>query len=169
MNTKTFLSILLVATAFISCKKELEPQAEAETRVNDTIVTETVAPAATAEGATMAPQTLTAPQTTQTTQTTQSATPAKNVVVGKGMNPPHGQPNHRCDIAVGAPLSGAATKPATQPMTIQTPNSMTKTNTPQAVPSLVAPAETVTAPGMNPPHGEPGHSCSVAVGAPLPK
>ncbi|MFT5254085.1 MAG: hypothetical protein ACI87N_003148 [Flavobacteriales bacterium] len=26
-------------------------------------------------------------------------------VTAKGMNPPHGEKNHRCDIAVGAPLN----------------------------------------------------------------
>lgn len=29
-----------------------------------------------------------------------------------GMNPPHGQPNHRCDISVGAPLDS---KPVPKP------------------------------------------------------
>jgi len=32
------------------------------------------------------------------------------------LNPAHGQPGHRCDIAVGAPLNSA---PAAQPQTIQ--------------------------------------------------
>lgn len=31
-------------------------------------------------------------------------TPAENTPTAEGMNPPHGQTNHRCDIAVGAPL-----------------------------------------------------------------
>ncbi|MGQ0739394.1 MAG: hypothetical protein ACT4OJ_10065 [Bacteroidota bacterium] len=86
------------------------------------------------------------------------------------LNPAHGQPGHRCDIAVGAPLDGkpastevsnappAITQPAT-PITInQNPTGVT------AVP--VTPAAT-TAPGMNPPHGQPGHRCDIAVGAPL--
>jgi len=36
------------------------------------------------------------------------ATPVKNdavTAVAPGMNPAHGQPGHRCDIAVGAPLN----------------------------------------------------------------
>jgi hypothetical protein len=28
-----------------------------------------------------------------------------------GMNPPHGEPNHRCDIAVGAPLNSKPAAP----------------------------------------------------------
>ena len=75
-----------------------------------------------------------------------------------GMNPAHGQPNHRCDIAVGAPLNSAATKPATQ--TVQTV-------TPTASPVTATTPKTMTAPGMNPPHGEPNHRCEIAVGAPL--
>ncbi len=68
-----------------------------------------------------------------------------------GMNPPHGQPGHRCDIAVGAPLNSKPAAPATA--------------TPVA--KNLTPAVPATAPGMNPPHGQPGHRCDIAVGAPL--
>jgi len=72
-----------------------------------------------------------------------------------GMNPPHGQPGHRCDIAVGAPLNS---KPAAQ----NTPASIS------AAPATVNMTPPVaTAPGMNPPHGQPGHRCDISVGAPL--
>ena len=78
------------------------------------------------------------------------------------LNPPHGQPGHRCDIAVGAPLN---TKPApngaAQP-TVVTTQQPAQNNT--VVTQM--PAQK-TAPGMNPPHGEPGHRCDIAVGAPL--
>lgn len=60
---------------------------------------------------------------------------------GGALNPAHGQPGHRCDIAVGDPLNSA---PAT-----------TSVNT-------AAPAKK-----LNPAHGEPGHRCDIAVGAPL--
>ena len=116
----------------------------------------------------------------------------------EAMNPPHGQPGHRCDIAVGAPLSSPPgtgnAAPVVNPVT--TPSGNTKLPTannpsvsekvifqpdPNATgagtisttPAPQAPAPAagpiVTAPGMNPPHGEPGHDCGVAVGAPLPK
>lgn len=41
-----------------------------------------------------------------------------NTVLGdnKGLNPAHGQPGHRCDIAVGAPLNSA---PAQQGQSVQ--------------------------------------------------
>ncbi len=36
---------------------------------------------------------------------TPTTTPATQPKTAPGMNPPHGQPGHRCDIAVGAPLN----------------------------------------------------------------
>ena len=68
----------------------------------------------------------------------------------KNLNPAHGQPNHRCDIAVGAPLDS---KPITKQPTVTTVEN--KTN------------EATTSVKLNPKHGEPGHRCDIAVGAPL--
>ena len=53
------------------------------------------------------------PQNTPVTTTKVTNTPSTNQVIttpvnaiptAEGMNPPHGQENHKCDIAVGAPL-----------------------------------------------------------------
>lgn len=82
----------------------------------------------------------TAPATSNTTTTT------------AGLNPEHGKPGHRCDIAVGAPLNS---KPVTTSSSQQIQTQTVSTN------------KTVTKPGMNPPHGEPGHRCDIAVGSPL--
>lgn len=78
------------------------------------------------------------------------------------LNPPHGEPGHDCAIPVGAPLDGsggtaqpaANVQPAAQPFTQP----------------ATQPASTSTLPAgtPNPAHGEPGHDCAVAVGAPLP-
>jgi hypothetical protein len=99
--------------------------------------------------------------------------PASNIVsapaTGK-LNPEHGKPGHRCDIAVGASLDGAAqnTKtastgvPVINPALPSTPTFQTPTNT-AAVPTPIV------APGVNPAHGQPGHRCDVAVGAAIPK
>jgi len=72
------------------------------------------------------------------------------------LNPAHGQPGHRCDIPEGAPLNGAAL-PGAAPATngVVMPSS----------PVQSAPAATAR---LNPPHGQPGHSCDVPVGQPLP-
>ncbi|MDW8849834.1 hypothetical protein SD960_06995 [Flavobacterium sp. MMLR14_040] len=105
------------------------------------------------------------------TTTTTTAAPVK---VGKGMNPSHGQPGHRCDIPVGAPLnSPVAAKQTTTTNTAQSgTTSKTFTVTPPAntnVPALLSTETPAVAEGMNPAHGQPGHRCDIAVGAPLPK
>lgn len=74
------------------------------------------------------------------------------------LNPAHGQPGHRCDMPVGAPLDGsAATNTQSQPqMTGNTsPVRVNNTNTSSATPT------------KNPPHGQPGHDCTIPVGADL--
>jgi hypothetical protein len=102
-----------------------------------------------------------------------------------GMNPPHGQPGHDCAIAVGAPLSsapktapgssspavlpGPGQAPTTQRIEMPVQGSPAPTSVMTAPAPGATPAATTTAPGMNPPHGQPGHDCAVAVGAPLKK
>lgn len=76
----------------------------------------------------------------------------------KGMNPPHGEPGHRCDIPVGQPLNS---KPAPS----QQPAQAVAQNTPVQTPT---PAPTGPEPAANPPHGEPWHNCAVKVGEALP-
>lgn len=160
MKTKIFLSSLLAVSLFIvSCKKELQPQdnpAPPETAVVDGTATPE-SPAAT-------PVNMQAPQVqpSQPAQVQQQIQP-QATATAPGMNPPHGQPNHRCDIAVGAPLNSPPGKKPAQ--ATPTPNPIQAQPQPQVQPQTVA----ATAPGMNPPHGQPNHRCDVAVGAPLPK
>lgn len=89
----------------------------------------------------------------QKSATPQPATlPAPPVVVntsGKKLNPKHGEPGHRCDIAIGAPLDSKPTQIVT---------------TQPAVKQTVA---IKTGKGLNPPHGQPNHRCDIAIGAPL--
>jgi len=81
-------------------------------------------------------------------------------------NPAHGEPGHRCEIPEGASLSASPAPGAGGPMITTDPGISAM----PMQPTIIAPgAGTVTAPGMNPPHGEPGHDCAVAVGSPLPK
>ena len=80
-----------------------------------------------------------------------------------GMNPPHGQPNHRCDIPVSAPLNSKKAEPTT----VKTTDNQTTTTDPIATPQNNAGSTTIAA-GMNPAHGQPGHRCDIPVGAPLP-
>ena len=62
------------------------------------------------------------------------------------LNPIHGKPGHRCDIAVGAPLNSTSTK-AEENSPLINSNSVTGK--------------------LNPAHGQPGHSCDKKVGEPL--
>ena len=71
------------------------------------------------------------------------------------LNPPHGEPGHRCEIPVGAPLDSAPAQ--AQPQM-------------QAIPQQSNPFQqngSTTVGNLNPPHGEPGHRCEIPVGAPL--
>ena len=81
------------------------------------------------------------------------------------MNPPHGEKNHRCDIAVGAPLNSKSNT-ATAPSSAEAKPEYTVE---QPVPALLSTATTETPAGMNPAHGKEGHRCDIAVGDPLPK
>lgn len=75
------------------------------------------------------------------------------------LNPAHGMPGHRCDIAVGAPLNSPANAGGPAPVQIQTP----QTNAPvmQQAPANAGGVR------LNPPHGQPGHDCTIEVGKPL--
>lgn len=86
-----------------------------------------------------------------------TATPATNTTAA--LNPAHGMPGHRCDIAVGAPLNSPAN--ASAPVQMNTAPQ-------QSAPAMqMAPANTGKI-LINPPHGQPGHDCAVEVGKPLP-
>ena len=108
--------------------------------------------------------------TTQTTNPTQTTAVAA-VSVGKGMNPAHGQAGHRCDIAVGAPLNSkpgmnASTSPTSTTISSDGNTGTVISNGAKITTTKVS-SPTVTPEGMNPPHGENGHRCDLAVGAPL--
>lgn len=108
-------------------------------------------------------QAVPSPQVVNAAQTI-SADQASKAMPAAGLNPAHGQPGHRCDISVGAPLNSApaaVSKPAVQ--TVASP-AVT------AAPAPATPAMPVDPNAkLNPPHGQPGHDCAVAVGAPLKK
>lgn len=85
---------------------------------------------------------------------------------GVTLNPQHGEPGHRCDIAVGAPLNAPATTSTIQP---NAPTPVPGATTPAATTEAkkVTPNSTDATAALNPKHGEPGHRCDIAVGAPL--
>ena len=175
----SFSLLHLSSLALFSCKKEEETSATNE-RTNVVPFTQMAA----------APATATPPATSSNTayvvkeekkesvmyqykytmvKNPNAVATTTKIVTPPGMNPPHGQPKHRCDIPVGAPLNSPVAKTTTAPKTtvVTTPAVASGSN----VPALLAttPEATPTPEGMNPPHGQPKHRCDIAVGAPLPK
>jgi hypothetical protein len=165
-----FSTLLTFSLLFVSCKKEEEATTNTSSKPKE-IIMPRVQPIP-AQNYTQQPvvQNNTPVQSQQPTTNNQAAKMNQTPVVTKpGMNPPHGQPGHRCDIAVGAPLNSPKAKPGTATTQQVTPTATTTQST--STPAILNPntPQTVTAPGMNPPHGQEGHQCGIAVGAPLPK
>jgi len=82
----------------------------------------------------------------------------KQVKTAPGMNPPHGEPGHRCDIPVGQPLNSKPASATPAPAPVQPA---------QPAPVAQPVANTGPKPKLNPAHGEPWHECSKQVGEPL--
>ena len=156
---KKILVLAFAAIAFSSCNDEITELEAAENTTSAPVVEKTTADAIPAafksQPGTPVPAAAPAPMTT--------SAPSSNTTAG--LNPEHGKPGHRCDIAVGAPLNSAPTSQpaptptgtlARQPVQIAAPQST-------AQPAGVAPV----AAGMNPAHGQPGHRCDINVGEPL--
>jgi hypothetical protein len=92
-----------------------------------------------------------------TTPVTATVEPTQALAI----NPAHGQPGHDCAVAVGAPLGGLGAGQTAAP---------TRTSTTQAIANPLGgpvPRFNVNS-NVNPAHGQLGHDCAVAVGAPLP-
>ena len=124
-------------------------------------------------------QTATAPETkSQENVATQTSAPENTTVASNtasdkpALNPPHGQPYHRCDIAVGAPIDSPAPVQNAAPQVAQpqsAPNAGFNTNpiSPSLAPPVSSTADIGPKPALNPPHGQPHHRCDLQVGAPL--
>ena len=143
--------IALMALVFASCQNS----DNAETSTSDTTSTTTLT-------------TLAAPGADSGTQSIITTTPAAPATIAPtnnagtaGLNPAHGAPGHRCDIAVGAPLNSPAGNTPAPAITTTPAPTMSQTPPPFPAPPANKNAK------LNPAHGEPGHDCSVAVGAPL--
>lgn len=83
------------------------------------------------------------------------------------LNPEHGQPGHRCEIPVGAPLNSKPEDFNNNPAMQQQPAAMPQSG-PRIEATIPANANSSSTVKLNPPHGEPGHDCAVPVGQPLP-
>ncbi len=99
---------------------------------------------------------------TKTEEETVTTNPAQTENNNSGqttaaLNPAHGQPGHRCEIPVGAPLDQAPANTLQQQQTTTTSGNV----------SPVRLNSSTATPLKNPPHGQPGHDCAVPVGADL--
>jgi hypothetical protein len=92
------------------------------------------------------------------------------------LNPPHGEPFHRCDLAIGAPLNTPPAQanvnqnvntapPSPKGLTVPKIENTMQQNPPQTQNTKPANGNK---PKLNPPHGEPYHRCEIPVGDPLP-
>lgn len=171
MNYKSIPLVLIAATLFIACNntstggKLSSPSAP----VNMTVPTTSPGSPVVQQPVQALPNTNTTITSQPITTVTQPSTPVTTTAVG--LNPAHGQPGHRCDIAVGAPLNSAPTTPAVTPTTAANNSPIMVKSNPQPVETqktFTTPTNTTaTAAGLNPEHGKPGHRCDIAVGAPL--
>lgn len=121
-----------------------------------------------------APETKSAEDATSPISASEKNTLADNTSPsGKpALNPAHGEPYHRCDIAVGAPIDSPAPVQNAAPQVVQpqsAPNAAFNTNpiSPSVAPSVSSSADIGPKPAINPPHGQPHHRCDLQVGAPL--
>lgn len=118
------------------------------------------------------------PATSAANEATGQAMPTSTAAPAEGaLNPAHGQPGHRCDIPVGAPLNSPAgggnamPTPTAQPAAAQgggqpfLVNDQAKSRIMQEQGGQPA---TATSGKLNPAHGQPGHRCDIQVGQPLP-
>jgi hypothetical protein len=177
MKTKYIFSLLVATSLLIcSCKKEIETTEEVSNTPKEIIMPRVQSlPIATDAGTAVTQQNQSAPIQNQVVQSQVVPAAPAPVKVAAGMNPSHGQPGHRCDIAVGAPLNSPApatnTTAKSSPYTVtqSPPATITPASSMTGMPSPLDPNIPTTAPGMNPPHGQDGHRCDVAVGAALPK
>lgn len=158
---KSFLNLFFaISLLFISCKNELKPQ--------DSSVSSKVVPFTTVANQQQNHNKLSSEPIQNQNTVNQSTAVSTPVAVAKGMNPAHGQPNHLCDIAVGAPLNSPVDRGKNNTISTQTaPQQNSALPATKASPSPAVPP--ITPERINPPHGQEKHRCDIAVGAPLPK
>lgn len=170
MNKYFVLISAIVLGIIISCspaQKESKPKAVQQQNQ----AAQSILSADTSASISSVPAPVTSPATINDPAATNStATPPE-------LNPPHGQPFHRCEIPVGSPLNAAApaksapVQPAPQinrTGTAPTLENAARLNNPQANNQTAPTAANATPPKLNPPHGQPFHRCEIPVGSPLP-
>lgn len=163
MNYIKFFPALVLLVAATGCGNS----SDEETATTPANTSTTVQPAASngADTARTMPAVQQQPPVNTVTPVNSVNQPSAPVISKAGLNPAHGQPGHRCDIPVGSPLDSKPTQPTVN--TVSQPATITPTPSPAAPVINTNPAPGAVAAGLNPAHGQPGHRCDIAVGAPL--
>ena len=167
MKTTSALFLFICTGSFFSCEEE-----KRKTYIPPSERTSNVTPQAQTTGNEAADTSATMLMSNENITVTPVGSSENPYAKLTGLNPEHGKPGHRCDISVGAPLNSPPGNEGTTPSSGQPSISTTPSISAPAVQSpepVIAQPTTQTAPGMNPPHGQPGHDCDIPVGAPLKK
>ncbi|RYG50392.1 MAG: hypothetical protein EOO01_10820 [Chitinophagaceae bacterium] len=178
---KKFSFALLASFALFACNDSSVEEKDSSLTLNDSSAFKPVTPLTIADTLMAGSDSTGIVNSTAGVQTTPvqnpvTVTPTSNSAVAPAvskpagaLNPAHGQPGHRCDIAVGAPLSSAPKGAAAPVVTQSTPVAKPATTGPATITPVSPALAPKSGPGvkLNPPHGEPGHDCAVQVGAPL--
>ena len=170
MKYISFIASLFFLSAVTGCGSASSEKTAAKTE-DTTAAVQTSIPATSDTNSTVT-TTPTMPAVTSPTKTVTIGSPQPvsiSPATTAGLNPEHGKPGHRCDIAVGAPLDSkptTTTAVAPQPTISTTQPSITNVKTP-VINTTPAKTTTTTATGPNPEHGKPGHRCDIGVGEPL--
>lgn len=117
--------------------------------------------------------------TTNTTNPSNTGDGTPNTLAGEAvvLNPPHGQPGHRCEIPVGSPLNSTGNASTNTTASSNVNNQKVNTTSGSPVLNTKPTQATITPPvktapigstvKLNPPHGQPGHRCDIPVGSAL--
>ena len=155
------LTILFLSTAFLwSCEEKQTVKTEDSATTSEIVSADSSTTSSSAANMT---------EVVNDATVAQSA-PVSNTAQKPSLNPPHGEPYHRCDIEVGAPIDSPAPVQNAAPQVQAMQNSFnTNPIQPSAAPAPSASSTAATGlkPALNPPHGEPHHRCDLQVGAPL--
>lgn len=152
---KIFATAIFLTSAFlVSCNSEDKAITETTTTSDSTL---TATPLDTISTPVLTDTTASQPTTNSIQSAAPAMLPAPKASAAGALNPAHGQPGHRCDIAVGAPLNSA---PAAAPVSGVAPSGPTLNR-----PTIGARANGTAR--LNPPHGQLGHDCGTEVGKPL--
>jgi hypothetical protein len=162
---KIFFGVIICCSLLIACQTA-EEESNSATQ-NTTINTPATIPGTDTTNAVAGPASTTPPPAAPVVANPVTAPPPPSAPIAGAspkVNPAHGLPGHRCDIQVGAPLP-AAGSPVTTPAVQAGPT--VESVTPPPPPSTIVSPVAGKGKAINPAHGQPGHRCDIAVGAPL--